>query len=65
MRWNSKMAAEGEEERIDFEDLLSAAEKKEKERYKSTEVEKLIEPQLDVGNLLVVDQDPIKFSDFK
>lgn len=59
------MAAEGEEERIDFEDLLSAAEKKEKERYKSTEVEKLIEPQLDVGNLLVVDQDPIKFSDFK
>lgn len=61
----AKMAADGGEERIDIEDLLSAAERKVKERYKSTEVQKLIEPQLDIGNLLVVDQDPIEFSNFK
>lgn len=59
------MAAESLEERVDIQDLLLAAEKKGQGRYKSTEVKKLIEPQLDIGNLLVTDQDPIENTNFK
>ena len=58
------MAAETELA-VGIEELLSAAEKKDKERYKSTEVAKAIEPQLDIGNLLVADQDPIETTNFR
>lgn len=44
---------------IDVASVLSSAEKDSKEKYKSVEVTKDIEPDLDIGNLLATDLQPI------
>lgn len=44
---------------VDVESLLSAAEKDATEKFKSTEVQKEIDPELDIGNLLATDLQPV------
>ena len=50
---------------IDVESVLSAAEKNAKEKFKSTEVIKDIDPDLDIGNLLATDLQPIDIREFR
>lgn len=50
---------------IDVESVLSAAEKDAKEKFKSTEVIKDIDPDLDIGNLLATDLQPIDVREFR
>lgn len=50
---------------IDVASVLSAAEKNVKEKFKSTEVTKDIDPDLDIGNLLATDLQPIDIRDFR
>jgi len=50
---------------IDVASVLSAAEKNAKEKFKSTEVRKDIDPDLDIGNLLSTDLQPIDIREFR
>jgi len=50
---------------IDVASVLSAAEKNAKEKFKSTEVRKDIDPDLDIGNLLSTDLQPIDVREFR
>ena len=43
---------------VDVASVLSAAEKDAKEKFKSTEVAKDVDPELDIGNLLATDLQP-------
>ena len=47
--------------KVDIDALLSAADA----QFKSIEVKKEIDPQLDVGNLLLTDSDPVDVKEFK
>ena len=44
---------------VNVASVLSAAEKDAKEKFKSTDVAKDVDPELDVGNLLATDLQPI------
>ena len=44
---------------VNVAEVLSAAERETKERFKSVEVTKDIEPAVDCGNLLAVDLQPL------
>ena len=46
---------------VDVDSVLRNA----KERYKTVEVHKDIEPQFDVGNLLATDMQPIELKDIR
>ena len=50
---------------IDVESVLSAAEKDAKEKFKSIEVIKDVDPDLDIGNLLASDLQPIDIREFR
>ncbi|KAL9957536.1 hypothetical protein ACROYT_G039177 [Oculina patagonica] len=50
---------------IDVDSVLFAAEKDAKEKFKSTEVIKDIDPDLDIGNLLATDLQPIDIRQFR
>ena len=50
---------------IDVASVLSAAEKNVKEKFKSTEVIKDIDPDQDIGNLLATDLQPIDIREFR
>ena len=50
---------------IDVASVLSAAEKNAKEKFKSTEVTKDIDPDLDIGNLLATDLQPIDLREIR
>ncbi|XP_046855290.1 ribosome biogenesis regulatory protein homolog [Xenia sp. Carnegie-2017] len=50
---------------VNIEDIISAAEVKDEQKFKSTEVNKLIEPQFDVRNLLLTDINIVEKSSFK
>ncbi|XP_046864191.1 splicing factor 3B subunit 2-like isoform X1 [Xenia sp. Carnegie-2017] len=50
---------------VNIEDIISAAEAKDEQKFKSTEVNKLIEPQFDVRNLLLTDINIVEKSSFK
>jgi hypothetical protein len=56
------MAAEKQETQ-NIDDIISAAETKNK--YKTTEVNKQIEPQTDLGNLLITDINLFERQNFK
>jgi len=51
--------------KIDVASVLSAAEKNTREKFKSTEVIKDIDPDLDIGNLLATDLQPIDIREFR
>lgn len=51
--------------KIDVASVLSAAEKNTREKFKSTEVIKDIDPNLDIGNLLATDLQPIDIREFR
>ena len=59
------MAVDNEKSAINIEEIISAAESKNETKYKSTEVKKLIEPETDLGNLLVTDINLIECKYFK
>ena len=50
---------------VDVASVLSAAEKESKEKYKSTEVLKDVEPDLDLGNLLATDHQAIDIRELR
>ncbi|XP_046856169.1 ribosome biogenesis regulatory protein homolog [Xenia sp. Carnegie-2017] len=50
---------------VNIEDIISAAEVKDEQKFKSTEVNKLIQPQFDVRNLLLTDINIVEKSSFK
>ena len=50
---------------IGIEEIISAAKTKNENKYKSIEVKKLIEPETDLGNLLVTDINLIECRNFK
>lgn len=50
---------------IDVALVLSTAEKNTREKFKSTEVIKDIDPDLDIGNLLATDLQPIDIREFR
>lgn len=50
---------------IDVALVLSAAEKNTREKFKSTEVMKDIDPDVDIGNLLATDLQPIDIREFR
>lgn len=50
---------------VDVASVLSAAEKNTREKFKSTEVIKNIDPDLDIGNLLATDLQPIDIREFR
>ena len=45
--------------------VLSLAEKSNKEKYRSIEVTKDVEPDLDIGNLLATDLQPVDGQEFR
>ncbi|XP_078691094.1 ribosome biogenesis regulatory protein homolog isoform X2 [Branchiostoma floridae x Branchiostoma belcheri] len=47
------------------EDVLESVTQKQASKYKTIEVQKDIEPQLDLGNLLTVDQNPLELKKFR
>ena len=59
------MAVDNEKSAIHIEEIISAAESKNEAKYKSIEVTKLIEPETDLGNLLVTDINLIECKNFK
>lgn len=50
---------------IDVASVLSAAEKNTKEKFQSTEVRRDIDPDLDIGNLLSTDLQPIDIRELR
>lgn len=50
---------------VDVASVLYAAEKDAKEKFKTTEVVKVIDPDLDVGNLLATDLQPIDMRELR
>ena len=50
---------------MDIDEIISASKSKSDGKYKTIEVNKLVEPQTDIGNLLVTDINLIETKNFK
>lgn len=50
---------------VDVASVLSTAEKDAQEKFKSIDVKKDIDPELDVGNLLAIDLQPIDLRELR
>ena len=57
------MAADGSQNKVDT--ILSQVEEEQKASVKSIEVFKEVEPVVDAGNLLLVDQQPLSLNELR